>query len=131
ELLEVMVGAFPPPAERRLPSATDLTGRPVGPLAGDPDGPLVGEVVRTTIDSFLGRVGLVRVFSGTLRENSTVHIGGHGLADRGHQDHDSDERVTHLQSPLGSSLRPVPFCIAGDICALTKVSSVETGDTVS
>lgn len=131
ELLEVMTRAFPSPAERPVPPVTDLRGNPVGQLSCDPDGPLVGEVVRTTIDSFLGRVGLVRIFSGTLRENSNIHVGGHGLADRGHQDHDSDERVTHLQSPLGSHLRPVSFCVAGDICALTKLAGVETGDTIS
>ena len=88
-------------------------------------------MVRTTIDPFLGRVCLVRVFSGTLREDSAVHVAGHGLADRGHEDHDSDERVTHLYSPLGSSLRPVPYCVAGDICALTKLGTAETGDTIS
>jgi len=131
EVLEVLTGAFPSPGERALPSVTDLDGKPAKRLSCDPNGPLVGEVVRTTIDSFLGRVCLVRVFSGTLREDSLVHIGGHGLTDRGHQDHDSDERVTHLQSPLGSTLRPVPYCVAGDICALTRLTSAETGDTVS
>ncbi|WP_167045253.1 elongation factor G-like protein EF-G2 [Salinibacterium sp. ZJ454] len=131
ELLEIMTRAFPSPLERALPRVTDLDGNPAGPLTCDPAGPLVGEVVRTTIDSFLGRVCLVRVFSGTLSENRTVHIAGHGLSDRGHQDHDSDERVTHLQSPLGASLRPVPYSVAGDICALTKLVSAETGDTVS
>jgi elongation factor G len=131
ELLEVMIGAFPSPVERLVPPVTDLRGKPAGRLSCEPAGPLVGEVVRTTIDSFLGRVGLVRVFSGTLRENSNIHVGGHGLSDRGHQDHDSDERVTHLQSPLGSTLRAVPYCVAGDICALTKLASVETGDTIS
>jgi elongation factor G len=130
ELLELFTGAFPSPVERTLPPVTDLTGKPVR-LACDPDGPLVGEVVRTTIDSFLGRVCLVRIFSGTLREDSLVHVAGHGLAERGHQDHDSDERVTHLQSPLGSTLLPVAFCVAGDICALTRLTDAETGDTVS
>ncbi|WP_168627043.1 elongation factor G-like protein EF-G2 [Cryobacterium sp. BB307] len=131
ELLEVMTRAFPSPLEREVPPVTDLDGNPVGPLTCDPAGPLVGEVVSTAIDSFLGRVCLLRVFSGTVRENSTVHIGGHGLEDRGHQDHDSDERVTHLQAPFGSSLRAVSFAVAGDICALTKVATAETGDTVS
>ena len=60
-----------------------------------------------------------------------MHVGGHGLADRGHQDHDSDERVTHLYSPLGASLRPVPYCVAGDMCAVAKLGSAETGDTIS
>ncbi|MEW1819535.1 elongation factor G-like protein EF-G2 [Arthrobacter sp. NPDC080031] len=131
ELLELLTRAFPSPIERTLPAATDLGGKPVPPLACDPDGPLLGEVVRTTVDPFLGRVCLVRLFSGTLREDSAVHVGGHGLAERGHPDHDSDERITHLYSPLGSSLRPVQFAVAGDICALAKVASAETGDTVS
>ncbi|MEV8147492.1 elongation factor G-like protein EF-G2 [Arthrobacter sp. NPDC080073] len=131
ELLELLTRAFPSPIERTLPAVTDLGGKPVAPLACDPDGPLLGEVVRTTVDPFLGRVCLVRLFSGTLREDSAVHVGGHGLAERGHPDHDSDERITHLYSPLGSSLRPVQFAVAGDICALAKVASAETGDTVS
>ena len=104
---------------------------PAGALGCDPDGPLLGEVVRTTIDPFLGRVCLVRVFSGAVREDAAIHVGGRGMADRGHEDHDSDERVTHLYSPLGSGLRPVPFCVAGDICALTKLGTAETGDTIS
>lgn len=131
ELLEMLTRAFPSPLERTLPQVTSLSGGPVPPLQCDPAGPLAGEVVRTTIDPFLGRVCLVRVFSGTLREDSAVHVSGRGLAERGHEDHDSDERLTHLHSPSGSSLRPVPFCVAGDICAIAKLANAETGDTVS
>ncbi|QCB97585.1 elongation factor G-like protein EF-G2 [Arthrobacter sp. PAMC25564] len=131
ELLEVLTRAFPSPVERELPAVTDLAGAPAGQPGCDPAGPLLGEVVRTTIDPFLGRVCLVRVFSGTLREDTSVHVGGHGLSDRGHEDHDTDERVTHLYSPLGAGLRPVPYCVAGDIGALTKLGTAETGDTIS
>jgi elongation factor G len=131
ELMEVLTRAFPSPLERGLPKVTDLSGAPAADLSCDPDGPLAAEVVRTTVDPFLGRVCLVRVFSGTLREDTPVHVAGFGLADRGHQDHDTDERVTHLYSPLGANLRPVSQCVAGDICALAKLGSAETGDTVS
>lgn len=131
ELLDLLVRAFPAPVERNLPDATGLSGEPAGSLACDPSGPLAAEVVRTSNDPFLGRICLVRVFSGTLREDSPVHVGGHGLADRGHQDHDTDERVTHIYSPLGATLRPVPYCVAGDMCALAKLGSAETGDTIS
>ena len=131
ELLDVLVRAFPAPLEGNLPDTTDLAGEPGGRLSCDPDGPLAAEVVRTSNDPFLGRICLVRVFSGTLREDTPVHVGGHGLADRGHQDHDTDERVTHIYSPLGASLRPVPFSVAGDMCALAKLGSAETGDTIS
>ncbi|MCT9627323.1 elongation factor G-like protein EF-G2 [Pseudarthrobacter equi] len=131
ELLDMLVRAFPPPTEAGVPEATDLEGRHGRSLGCDPSGPLAAEVVRTSNDPFLGRICLVRVFSGTLREDSPVHVGGHGLADRGHQDHDTDERVTHLYSPLGATLRPVPYCVAGDLCALAKLGSAETGDTIS
>ncbi len=131
ELLNFIARAIPSPAEHDVPLVTDLNGNPLGPLTCDPDGPLAGEVVRTNVDPFLGRVCLVRLFSGTLREDSAIHVSGHGLADRGHPDHDSDERLTHLYSPLGSTLRAVPLAVAGDICAIAKLSGAETGDTVS
>ncbi|PNI07134.1 elongation factor G-like protein EF-G2 [Arthrobacter sp. AFG7.2] len=131
ELMEVLVRAFPSPPHGHVPDATDLAGAPAASLSCDPAGPLAAEVIRTSVDPFLGRICLVRVFSGTLREDAPVHLGGHGLADRGHQDHDSDERVTHLYSPLGASLRPVQYCVSGDMCAVAKVGSAETGDTIS
>ncbi|HEX4701253.1 MAG TPA: elongation factor G-like protein EF-G2 [Pseudonocardiaceae bacterium] len=131
ELLEVLVGAFPSPLEHPLPSVTDPNGHPHKEITANPDGPLAAEVVRTAVDSYVGRVSLVRVFSGTLRPERPVHVSGHGLADRGHSDHDTDERVAHIYSPLGANLREVPYCVAGDLCALTKVGTAETGDTVS
>ncbi|MEV7604216.1 elongation factor G-like protein EF-G2 [Paenarthrobacter sp. NPDC089322] len=131
ELMSLLTDALPSPLERVAPPAMKLDGSSLKPLECDPDGRLAAEVVRTTVDPFLGRVCLVRVFSGMLREDLSIHVGGRGLADRGHEDHDSDERVTHLYSPVGSSLKSVPQCIAGDICAISKLATAETGDTVS
>ncbi|MGS2618569.1 elongation factor G-like protein EF-G2 [Micromonospora sp. LZ34] len=130
-LLEVLTAGFPSPLEHELPAVTGVDGSPRPPLACDPDGPLVAEVVKTTIDRHVGRVSLVRVFSGTLRPEQTVHVSGHGMAERGHPDHDADERVGHIYTPLGATLREVASCVAGDICAITKSGSAETGDTVS
>ncbi|MFY1575566.1 elongation factor G-like protein EF-G2 [Verrucosispora sp. WMMD703] len=130
-LLEVLTAGFPAPPEHALPAVTGVDGAPRPPLTCDPDGPLVAEVVRTTIDRHVGRVCVVRVFSGTLRPEQTVHVSGHGLAERGHPDHDADERIAHLYSPLGATLREVGVAVAGDICAITKSGSAETGDTIS
>ena len=130
-LLEVLTSAFPSPLEHDLPAVTGVDGTPRPPLSCDPDGPLVAEVVKTAIDRHVGRVSLVRVFSGTLRPEQTVHVSGHGLAERGHPDHDADERVGHIYTPLGAALREVSACVAGDICAITKSGSAETGDTIS
>ena len=131
ELLEVMTEAFPSPAEHPLPAVTTPDGKPVSGLAADPKGPLLAEVVKTTSDPYVGRISLVRVFSGTLRPDASVHVSGHGRSDRGHADHDSDERIGALTSPLGKQQRAVTQCAAGDICAVAKLSTAETGDTLS
>jgi elongation factor G len=131
ELLEVMTQAFPAPQEHPLPAVTTLDGKPVTDLSCDPAGPLLAEVVKTTADPYVGRISLVRVFSGTLRPDAAVHVSGHGRADRGHADHDQDERVGALTSPLGKQQRNIALCPAGDICAIAKLASAETGDTLS
>ncbi|MGD0560185.1 MAG: elongation factor G-like protein EF-G2 [Streptosporangiaceae bacterium] len=131
EVLEVITQAFPSPAEHPMPSVTSVDGSPESRLACDPDGPLLAEVVKTTSDPYVGRISLVRVFSGTLRPDMTVHVSGHGRAARGHQDHDNDERIGALTSPLGKLQRPVTACQAGDVCAVAKLSTAETGDTLS
>nr|WP_189651935.1 elongation factor G-like protein EF-G2 [Nonomuraea spiralis] len=131
EVLELVTQGFPSPLEHPMPEITDLSGKPVDGIACDPDGPLVAEVVKTTSDPYVGRISLVRVFSGTLRPDMTVHVSGHGLADRGHEDHDVDERIGTLTSPLGKTQRPAAKGSAGDIVAVAKLSRAETGDTLS
>ncbi len=131
EVLEVITQAFPSPTEHPMPSVTSVDGSPKSQLACDSDGPLLAEVVKTTSDPYVGRISLVRVFSGTLRPDMFVHVSGHGRAARGHQDHDNDERIGALTSPLGKQQRPVSACQAGDICAVAKLSTAETGDTLS
>jgi elongation factor G len=131
ELLEVMTQAFPSPGEHPLPAVTTPDGKPVTGLSADPKGPLLAEVIKTTSDPYVGRISLVRVFSGTLRPDASVHVSGHGRAERGHADHDNDERLGALTSPLGKQQRAVTSCSAGDICAVAKLSTAETGDTLS
>jgi elongation factor G len=131
ELLEVLTAAFPSPLEHPCPPVSAPDGSPAAPVSCDPDGPLVAEVIKTTTDPYLGRVSLVRVFSGTLRPDVPVHVSGHGAEERGHPDHDVDERVGALAVPLGAALRHVSHCPAGDICAVARLASAETGDTLS
>jgi len=131
ELLELVVRGFPSPLEHPLPAVTSPDGAPREPLACDVDGRLCAEVVKTTTDPYVGRVSLVRVFSGTLRPDVTLHVSGHFAPDRGHEDHDVDERVGALSSPLGKAQRTVGYAVAGDIVAVAKLTRAETGDTLS
>ncbi|MER7734365.1 elongation factor G-like protein EF-G2 [Streptomyces erythrochromogenes] len=131
ELLELITGGFPTPLERPAVTVTRPDGSARPDVTCDPAGPLVAEVVKTSSDPYVGRVSLVRVFSGTLNPEETVHVSGHGLADRGHEDHDVDERIGSLTAPFGKQQRVLGRCIAGDLACVAKLSRAETGDTLS
>jgi len=92
-------------------------------------------VVKTTTEPYLGRLSIVRVFSGTLQADATVHVSGHFArftgGEHGHPDHDLDERVGAISSVLGATLHPVERATAGDIVAVARLAHAETGDTLS
>jgi elongation factor G len=135
ELLEVATSGFPSPLEHPLPEVFTPQGAARDSLTCDPAGPLLAEVVKTTSDPYVGRVSLVRVFSGTIRPDATVHVSGHFSQFFGdahsHADHDEDERIGPLSFPLGKQQRPAPAAVAGDICAIGRLTRAETGDTLS
>jgi elongation factor G len=135
ELLDLAVRAFPSPAEHPAPDVFRPSGASAPPLTCDPDGPLVAEVVKTTSDPYVGRLSLVRVFSGTLRPDQAVHVSGHFTAffgeTTGHPDHDEDDRVGALAYPFGRSLAPAAAVVAGDLGAISRLTGAETGDTLS
>ena len=134
ELLDVAARGFPSPPEHALPEVYNPHGVARSGLSCDPAGPLLAEVVKTTSDPYVGRVSLVRVFSGTIRPDTTVHVSGHFsafFATNTHADHDEDERVGTLSFPLGKQQRPAQQVVAGDICAIGRLSRAETGDTLS
>ncbi len=127
EIMELITRGFPTPAEHPV-SATGAGGK-ASALACDPAAPLAAEVIRTASDPYVGRMSLVRVFSGTLHADDTVHVCGHGPAETAN--HDVDERVGGVSAPFGKQQRPLPQAIAGDIVCVTKLSRAETGDTLS
>ncbi|MGZ5416416.1 MAG: elongation factor G-like protein EF-G2 [Nocardioides sp.] len=142
ELLDLIVSGFPSPAEHPMPEVFTPAGKAGPAISCDPDGPLVAEVVKTTSDVYVGRVSLVRVFSGTIRPDVTVHVSGHFSSFFGgpdeqsghpgvHEDHDEDERIGSLSVPLGKTHRPAGKAVAGDVCAIGRLSRAETGDTLS
>ena len=71
----------------------------------------------------------------TVRPDAVVHVSGHFSSffgeETGHPDHDEDERIGAISIPLGKNHRPADSVIAGDICAIARLSRAETGDTLS
>jgi elongation factor G len=130
-ILDLIVRGFPSPAEHELPVVTRIDGSPTEPLSADADGPLVAEVIKTTSDPYVGKVSIVRVFSGTLRPETLVHVSGHFRPGTGHEDHDLDERIGHLTGMVGAVHSDVSAAVAGSIVAVSKLGRAETGDTLS
>ena len=142
ELLEVATRGFPSPAEHPLPEVFTAQGAAFTKVTCGSDSPLLAEVVKTTSDPYVGRLSLVRVFSGTIRPDATVHVSGHfssffgssngvGSTLSSHVDHDEDERIGALSFPLGKQQRPASVVLPGDLCAIGRLSRAETGDTLS
>jgi len=135
ELLDLAVRGFPSPAEHPSPDVFLPSGGAVAAITGDPEGPLVAEVVKTTSDPYVGRLSLVRVFSGTLVADQSVHVSGHFTAffgeAAGHPDHDEDERIGALAHVFGRTQAATDRVVAGDICAIGRLTRAETGDTLS
>ena len=63
-----------------------------------------------------------------LRAEDTVHVAGRGARS---EDHDSDERIGVIQAVVGTELKPRNQAIAGEIVLVPKLSTAETGDTLS
>lgn len=138
QLLRVMCLGFPSPADHVLPKIYSPAGAERAPLKHSVDEPLVAAVIKTTTDPFVGRVSVVRVYSGVLRPDTTVHISGHLSQFAGkpadshwHADHDDEERVGALGRPMGGAQEPVDQALAGEIVTVARLSRAETGDTLS
>ena len=136
ELLALVEHGFPTPGLHPNPALTTTDGEVLPQTDSDPASPLVAQVIRTTTDPFAGRLSMVRVFSGTLTTDNIVHVSGHrswvlGHDDNAHPDHDNEERIGLIQGAVGTELNPRQRAIAGEIVLLPKLSTAETGDTLS
>ncbi|MFD6951137.1 elongation factor G [Nocardiopsis sp. TSRI0078] len=136
ELLRELPLSCPDPTRRPFPPVAAPDGKPVRGMSCDPDGPFVAEVLSTVGDPYVGRMSLVRVFSGTLHPDTRVHLHGHGVSCglTGSEELDrtgNDERVGPLSVPLGRGNRPVDRVVAGDLCLVAKLPDARTGDTLS
>lgn len=85
------------------------------------DGPLIAQVIKTRIDPYVSKISYLRIYSGTLHKDDSVHVVGTK----------STIKIGQLLDVQGGKLEPVDEAIAGNIVAVTKVDDFHTGNTIT
>jgi elongation factor G len=116
-LLDYVCEIGPSPADREI--AVTAGDRAVA-IAADPASAPVAYVFKTVSDAYVGQVSLFRVFTGTLKPESTLRDVAAG----------ADLRLHGLMRLMGATQTPVTKLVAGDIGAATKLE-VRTGATLA
>ena len=90
----------------------------------DDEAPLQAWVTNLDASPFLGRIALLRVFSGTLKKGQTVawvrHDGSH-----------SNVRITELLKTRALDRYPAEEAHAGDIVAVAGIEDITIGETIA
>ncbi|NLG08025.1 MAG: elongation factor G [Deinococcales bacterium] len=90
------------------------------PVLGE-DQPFSARVFKTVNDPYLGKVSMLRVLAGVVKQGDVVVDATNG----------TEVRTAHLYVPNGKDLVEVKELRAGMIGALTKADEVRTGDTLT
>lgn len=114
ELLDFLAEDGPAPIDMERTATKD--GQEVS-IAPDPNGPLIARVFRTRIDPFVQKLSFIRVYSGRMKRDDTVHASSvrKGL------------KLGPLLELQGAESQPVDEAAAGDIVAIAKTEELHTG----
>ena len=118
-LMHEIVDLLPSPFERRPVLATDDGGEILSVVC-NVDKPFSAQVFKTVADPFVGKLNMIRVFTGTLKSGMTVLNTVTG----------EKERINSLYVMKGKKQEAVSELVAGDIGAVNKLNNTNTGDTL-
>ncbi len=118
-LMYEIVDLLPSPMERRGVLATNESGD-VEPIVCDINKPFSAQVFKTVADPFVGKLNMLRVFTGTLKTGMTVYNSTTG----------AKERINSIYIMKGKKQEQVEELVAGDIGAVNKLTNTNTGDTL-
>ncbi|MBE7419972.1 MAG: elongation factor G [Ideonella sp.] len=117
ELLDVIVKLLPNPTESNPPDFLNGEGDAAQPMHARPeaDAHVLAHVFKITVDPFVGKMGVFRVWQGTITKDSQLFVG----------DGRKPFKVGHLFMLQGKEHVEVPRAIPGDICAVAKVDELQ------
>lgn len=118
-LLDAVIEYLPSPVSR--PPQKALQGDGEVEVTCDANGPLSALVFKTISDPYAGKLTLFRVFSGTVKGDSSVF----------NPNQDTNERIGQVFSLQGKKQEPMKEVVAGDIGVVAKLKSTATGDSLA
>ena len=120
-LLDEIVDLTPSPTDRGVVEGIDPASKEPAVRQPVADAPLSAYVFKTIADPHAGRISLFRVYSGTVKSDSTVHNASRDVA----------ERLGGLTLLQGKQPTQIGEVQAGDIGAVAKLKETQTGETLA
>ncbi|MFC0678855.1 elongation factor G [Lysobacter korlensis] len=116
ELLDVAERLFPNPAEANPPALVTNGSGPAEPLIAEPDPGkhVIADVFKVVNDPFVGKLGVFRVYQGTVRRDSQLFV----------DDGRKPVRVGHLFKLKGREHVEIDQAVPGDIAAVAKIDEL-------
>ncbi len=119
QLMDCLLATMPVASEVEERSAKDKSDKDIS-LTRDPAGPFAAQVIKSIADPFVGKISIIKVYSGTLSHDMSVI----------NATSEKHEKTNNLGVMRGKKLIPVDKVVAGDIAALAKLQGTATGDTL-
>ncbi len=120
QLLDYILICMPSPIDKGTQYGTNPKTGEAEERRPDPKEPFSAMVFKTVSDPFTGKLNIFRVYSGTVKSDSTVY----------NPNKDCSERLGQILLPEGKKQKPVSEAVAGDIVAVAKLKETTTGDTL-
>lgn len=120
QLLDAIVTCLPSPVDKGTQYGINPKNDEKEERQPDPSAPFSAMVFKTISDPFTGKLTLFRVYSGTVKSDSSVF----------NPNKDCSERIGQILLPEGKKQKPVTEAVAGDIVAVAKLKETTTGDTL-
>ena len=119
KVLDNIIDLMPSPAGAVTVGVNPKTGDEVERVCED-SAPFSAQVFKTMADPFVGKLSLMKVVSGTLTGDTMLY----------NVNAEKSEKPGTIYTLKGKKQNPTQKVCAGDICALAKLQSVATGNTL-
>jgi GTP-binding protein len=109
--------------QKDLTPLLDMIIDKVPPAKNDVTKPLEAQIFNLAYDNFLGRLAVVRIYNGKVKDGQTIFVKKSNGETR-------STRITKLYTFKGVQKDPVTEAIAGDIAMIAGISDAYIGETI-